>query len=88
MNLLGVELARFARLDDLNGVVEGRGSVEAAAECLPSKSLCGGVVATFSGVNVNDEILSLLEGDAAQGDPVGAPAVELPVDEAVVLGAP
>jgi hypothetical protein len=39
-------------------------------------------------MNVNDEILSLLEGDAAQGDLVGAPAVELPVDEAVVLGAP
>jgi hypothetical protein len=90
MNLLGVELACFAGLDDLNGVFEGRGPVESAAERLPSKSSCGGVLAAFSGVNVVDELLSLLGGgggDAAQGDPVRAPVVELPVNEAVVLGA-
>jgi hypothetical protein len=39
-------------------------------------------------VNVVDELLALLERDAAQGDPVGAPTVELPVDKVVVLGAP
>jgi hypothetical protein len=46
------------------------------------------VVAALSGVQFLDELLSLLEGDAAQGDPVGAPTVELLVNEAVVLGAP
>jgi hypothetical protein len=88
MNLLGVELACFAGLDDLDGVIEGRGLVEATVERLPSKSSRGGVVAALSSVNVIDELLALLEGDAAQGHPVGAPAVEFPVDKAVVLGAP
>ena len=44
-------------------------------------------MAALSSVNVVDELLAIFEGDAAQDDPVGPPAVEFSVDKAVVLGA-
>ncbi|KAK1653460.1 hypothetical protein QYE76_071265 [Lolium multiflorum] len=86
--MLGVELACFAGLDDLDSVVEDRGPVEADVERFSSKSSRGGVVAALPRVDVDDELLALVERDAVLGEPIGAPAVEFPVNEAVVLGAP
>jgi hypothetical protein len=60
MNLLGMELARLAPLDHLSRVQECQRLVEAAAICFPGEGDGGGMMPTFNGVNVPEEILSLV----------------------------
>jgi hypothetical protein len=60
MNLLGVELARLSPLDHLSRIRERRRPVEAAAICFPGKGDSGGMMPTFTGVDVPEEVLALV----------------------------
>ena len=86
MDLLRVELAGFARLDELRGVLERGGSIETVAEGLPDEGSRRGVVAIVSTMDVGEELTAYFGVDAQQTNPVGPLAVQLLVLAAVELG--
>jgi hypothetical protein len=58
MDLLGMELASLAGLDQLNGIVKRGGPVEALVENFPDKGTRRGVVAALSSMDVREELPS------------------------------
>ena len=75
VNLLGVELAGLASLDELGGILKRCGPVETAAEGFSGEGTRRGVVATVSAMDVVEELVPFFCGDAPQRNPIGALAV-------------
>jgi hypothetical protein len=83
MDLLGVELARIARLDDGGGILKHLGPVETAPEDLACQGACRGMVATLSTVNVSDQHAAFLGGDALKCNSIWALAVQISLEDVV-----
>ena len=88
MNLLGVELAGFTGLHQLDCVVEYCWPIEPAAKRLADECARRRVVPTVSTVNVCQQLFSLLPGDAMQSNVIQPLSVELSVLDAVGRGLP
>jgi hypothetical protein len=86
MRLFCEELTTFAAPDDPVGVSDRGGPVESLAKCFAYEGSWGCVVAAFPTVDLFDELLSFLEGDAALEDAGGAASVKLAVDHGEGLG--
>jgi hypothetical protein len=61
-----MELKCLTGLDELYGVLQRCGLVEAVAEGFASEGALRGVVATLSRIDVIEELASLFRGDASQ----------------------
>ena len=79
MDLLGMELAGFARLHQCDCVVEFRSPVESAAKHLANEGPRQRVVSAISTVYVSQQLLPLFPGDAMQGNIVWPLPIELSV---------
>jgi hypothetical protein len=86
MNLLGMELACLTPLDHLSHVRERRRPVEAVAICFPGEGDCGGMMPTFTFVDVPEEFLALVSRDALQSDTTGATPIQITIFDAVSRG--
>ena len=79
VDLLGVELAGVAGLDDCGCILKHWRPVEAAPEDLACEGAWGRVVAALPAVDVVDELAAFLGRDAPQRNPVGALTVQVSV---------
>ena len=78
MQLLGVELACVACLDNGGSVLKHLRPVKTAPEDLASEGTRRRVVATFAAVDVSDEHSSFLRGDTLECNSVWVFAVQVP----------
>ena len=86
MRLPSIELAPFTSAHDLLGIGDCRRPVEPLAERVPDQGSWHGVMSSHSAVDINQQLLSLLDGDASLQDSHVASFVELLSDEDVRFG--
>ena len=86
VNLLGVELAGVAGLDDGGCILKHRRLVEATPEDLACEGARGGMMTALSTVDVVDELATFVGRDAPRGNPIGALTIQVLVVETVGLG--
>ena len=75
VRLPGIELANLARSYDVSGVGDRGGLVEALSKRVTHEGARRGVMATYAGVDVADQLLALGDGDASLHDARGTPLV-------------
>ena len=75
--------ASFAGADDLCGILHHHGPIEALTEGVPDQGLGRGMVPAHPGVDIAQELLSLIDQDALLEYHRGALMIQLPVDDDV-----
>ena len=86
MHLPSVKLAPFASADNLLGVDNSCRPIEPLAEHVPDQGSWHGVMSAHSAVDINQQLLSLLDGDASLQDSCVASPVELFSDDDIGFG--
>ena len=81
MRLPSVKLTPFTSAHDLLGIGDCRRPVEPLAERVSDQGSRCGVMSAYSNVDINQQLLSLLDGDASLQDSRVASFVELLSDE-------
>jgi hypothetical protein len=88
IGLAGVKLAPFAGADDLVGVSDRGGPIEALAECIAHEGARRRVVATHARVDVSNKLATMGDGDAPLQDARRGALVQLAVDYCEQLSLP
>ena len=79
--MLGVELASFTCLNDVNCILKCLRLVEAAPEDFACEGAGARIVAAFPAVNVHDQPFSFFRRDAFERDAIWALAVEISLED-------
>jgi hypothetical protein len=86
--LLCVELARFTGLYQLGCILEGGWPVKAMPEGLTDQCAGSRMTSTVPSMDLHEQLMALLLGDAPHENVVGATAVEIPFHHRVSFSQP